>query len=696
MVALAVALFSPTPAVNAMASDQALYGLIAYDRFKKGLNRLYDMSDMQNGEYSYMAATTNTIHFEGNQVGESSSQSVSPYALVTIPDLSATDFVAWNTRQDGTGTTYMPNERLVMPEYSVTLYAQTSSTVGNMSEANIQKVMDLIETLPIEGSLTKDHENKITQARAAYNRLSATEQQSVMNLSKLITLEGLLSGILSQYDEQLKVENLIKTIDSLYNVPNISVEYEIAIDNARIAYNVLTATQRLQITNYWKLEELEAKLRVATDKDKTEATIANVIWLIDNLPTLEKLTRAHKESVREAIVYYNGLSADQKLLVTNYSKLAALEEQLKVIEKDALEVEELEGELDSDVFDEMIVNGKTLTIQSAKTAGDFAVTIPVDILQNSIQQYDIKNLVIMDTRGVKLSISTAQLIKQLQKNKNANSVNFKISTFDYQKEEFTVDFFIELTNNKKEKLELNDGYYSLTIPYSYFLNGKKLKDKYLLEVDSDNPTITHVSKDKEVTLKLKKGGTFQFSSDQVSFSDIAAVSNADEIIYLANRQVIKGRGNGTFGPNEEITRGQFAVMIARALNLQASGNATSFADTKGKWYEKDIQALVEAGIAKGTSATTFNPEGKLTRQQAASLMANLLRYVEFDVDSVLSRTPYVDASKIAEYARKDVGILNTLDIMTGNSKGEFSPTANLKRSQMAKVLKRTLNIAEMM
>jgi len=683
-------------AVNAMATDQALYGLIAYDRFKKGLNRLYDMSDMQNGEYSYMAATTNTIHFEGNQVGESSSQSVSPYALVTIPDLSATDFVAWNTRQDGTGTTYMPNERLVMPEYSVTLYAQTSSTVGNMSEANIQKVMDLIETLPIEGSLTKDHENKITQARAAYNRLSATEQQSVMNLSKLITLEGLLSGILSQYDEQLKVENLIKTIDSLYNVPNISVEYEIAIDNARIAYNVLTATQRLQITNYWKLEELEAKLRVATEKDKTEATIANVIWLIDNLPTLEKLTRAHKESVREAIVYYNGLSADQKLLVTNYSKLAALEEQLKVIEKDALEVEELEGELDSDVFDEMIVNGKTLTIQSAKTAGDFAVTIPVDILQNSIQQYDIKNLVIMDTRGVKLSISTAQLIKQLQKNKNANSVNFKISTFDYQKEEFTVDFFIELTNNKKEKLELNDGYYSLTIPYIYFLNGKKLKDKYLLEVDSENPTIAHVSTDKEVMLKLKKGGTFQFSSDQVSFSDIATVSNADEIIYLANRQVIKGRGNGTFGPNEEITRGQFAVMIARALNLKASGDATSFADTKGKWYEKDIQALVEAGIAKGTSATTFNPEGKLTRQQAASLMANLLRYVEFDVDSVLSRTPYVDASKIAEYARKDVGILNTLDIMTGNSKGEFSPTANLKRSQMAKVLKRTLNIAEMM
>ena len=683
-------------AVNAMATDQALYGLIAYDRFKKGLNRLYDMSDMQNGEYSYMAATTNTIHFEGNQVGESSSQSVSPYALVTIPDLSATDFVAWNTRQDGTGTTYMPNERLVMPEYSVTLYAQTSSTVGNMSEANIQKVMDLIETLPTEGSLTKDHENKITQARAAYNRLSATEQQSVTNLSKLITLEGLLSGILSQYDEQLKVENLIKTIDSLYNVPNISVDYEIAIDNARIAYNVLTATQRLQITNYWKLEELEAKLRVATDQDKIEETLANVEWLIDNLPTLEKLTRAHKESVREAIVYYNGLPADQKLLVTNYSKLAELEERLKVLEKDALEVEELEGELDSDVFDEMIVNGKTLTIQSAKTAGDFAVTIPADILQNAIQQYDIKNLVIIDTRGVKLSISTAQLIKQLQKNKNANSVNFKISTFDYQKEEFTVDFFTELANNKKEKLELNDGYYSLTIPYSYFLNGKKLKDKYLLEVDSDNPTITHVSKDKEVTLKLKKGGTFQFSSDQVSFSDIAAVSNADEIIYLANRQVIKGRGNGTFGPNEEITRGQFAVMIARALNLKASGDATSFADTKGKWYEKDIQALVEAGIAKGTSATTFNPEGKLTRQQAASLMANLLRYVEFDVDSVLSRTPYVDASKIAEYARKDVGILNTLDIMTGNSKGEFSPTANLKRSQMAKVLKRTLNIAEMM
>ncbi|MEK4628401.1 InlB B-repeat-containing protein [Solibacillus sp. FSL R7-0682] len=116
--------------VNAMATDQALYGLIAYDRFKKSEKSLYDMSDMQNGEYQYMTASNNTIYFDGNQVGESSSKTVSPYAVVDIPSSSAKDFVAWNTKQDGTGTTYMPNERLVMPDEDITLYAQTSSTMG--------------------------------------------------------------------------------------------------------------------------------------------------------------------------------------------------------------------------------------------------------------------------------------------------------------------------------------------------------------------------------------------------------------------------------------------------------------------------------------------------------------------------------------------------------------------------------------
>ncbi|MEK4628402.1 S-layer homology domain-containing protein [Solibacillus sp. FSL R7-0682] len=682
--------------VNAMATDQALYGLIAYDRFKKSEKSLYDMSDMQNGEYQYMTASNNTIYFDGNQVGESSSKTVSPYAVVDIPSSSAKDFVAWNTKQDGTGTTYMPNERLVMPDEDVTLYAQTSSTMGNMSDGNIQKVINLIDELPTVGSITKEHENKIKQARAAFNRLTVPEQRSVTNLSKLVTLEGLLSGLLSQYDDELKVENLIKTIDSLYNVSNITLDYQIAIENARIAYNILTATQRLQITNYWKLESLEAKLKVAEDLDKKETTVANVIWLIDNLPKVEQLTRADKEKVREAIAYYEALSADQKKNVTNYSKLTKLEERLKVLEKEALEKEELEDEIDSDVFDEMVVNGKTLTIHSAKTAGEYSVTIPAETLQSSIKKYGIKNLIVKDTRGVTLSMSTEQLVKELQNNKNAQTVKFQISTFDYQNEIFTVDFSIKLTNKKKVNIKLNDGYISLKVPYNYFLNGKKLKDKYLLEVGSDNPTIPHVSTDKAVTIKLKQGGKFLFNSNNIFFTDIGNVSNADEILYLANRQVIKGSDNGTFAPNNDITRGQFAVMIARALKLQASGKTSYFVDTKGKWYEQEVQAIVEAGIAKGTSPATFNPEGKLTRQEAASLMVNLLRYVKFDVDAVLSRTPYTDAHKIAKYARADVGILNTLDIMTGNTKGEFAPTVNLKRSQMAKVLKRTLNIAEMM
>lgn len=107
--------------VNGMATDQAIYGLIAYDRFLKQQNRLYDMTDMTNGEYKEMESAKQTMNYIVDGV-ERATQIFSPYEVLVLEDENSS---LWTTNEDGTGTLYTPYTLLLAPAHDTTLYAQT-------------------------------------------------------------------------------------------------------------------------------------------------------------------------------------------------------------------------------------------------------------------------------------------------------------------------------------------------------------------------------------------------------------------------------------------------------------------------------------------------------------------------------------------------------------------------------------------
>ncbi len=172
------------------------------------------------------------------------------------------------------------------------------------------------------------------------------------------------------------------------------------------------------------------------------------------------------------------------------------------------------------------------------------------------------------------------------------------------------------------------------------------------------------------------------------FVDIDNVFSKDEILALYAAGITTGTTATTFSPNKNISRAQFAVMIARALNIQ-SAKATAFKDVKGQWYEHEVQALAEVGIVTGVNATTFNPTANITRQQAAAMILRMLEYKGYKVTVDESALTYKDANKVFDYAKQAVSELQALDIMTGFN-GYLNPQSNLTRAQMAKILKRSL------
>ena len=111
------------------------------------------------------------------------------------------------------------------------------------------------------------------------------------------------------------------------------------------------------------------------------------------------------------------------------------------------------------------------------------------------------------------------------------------------------------------------------------------------------------------------------------FSDTANSIHALGINQLAAAGVIQGYSDGTFRPNNPVSRAGVASLLVRAYDLVSSGNLEpgpdAFDDDDGDVHEDDINDAAHAGWVKGTGPRTFAPGAFTTRAQFASMVARL-------------------------------------------------------------------------
>nr|WP_052125014.1 5'-nucleotidase C-terminal domain-containing protein [Lysinibacillus odysseyi] len=126
-------------------------------------------------------------------------------------------------------------------------------------------------------------------------------------------------------------------------------------------------------------------------------------------------------------------------------------------------------------------------------------------------------------------------------------------------------------------------------------------------------------------------GAFKLEKGTASspFTDVAASNEYhDAIQTLASQGIIKGYSDGTFKPNQAITRGQFSKMLTKILDLTGEGTVPFKDISTGHEYYNSIVALYENGLTKGTSATTYSPYSNVTRGQFASFVVRGLDWAE--------------------------------------------------------------------
>ncbi|CAN5221911.1 hypothetical protein BH10CYA1_BH10CYA1_07210 [soil metagenome] len=136
-----------------------------------------------------------------------------------------------------------------------------------------------------------------------------------------------------------------------------------------------------------------------------------------------------------------------------------------------------------------------------------------------------------------------------------------------------------------------------------------------------------------------------------TYRDVQGFWGEPYISELASRGIIGGFPDGTFKPNDQITRAQFAAIAAKALAVPSGGSA-SFRDVPARyWANSVIGAVSGAGLVTGFPDGTFRPEDKLTRAQALIILVKGLRNSS---PNPAEFNEYTDYSEVPAWAQSSV------------------------------------------
>lgn len=177
----------------------------------------------------------------------------------------------------------------------------------------------------------------------------------------------------------------------------------------------------------------------------------------------------------------------------------------------------------------------------------------------------------------------------------------------------------------------------------------------------------------------------------VHFTDIAGHWAEKEILALAEQNIINGKNETQYMPEDTVTRAEFAAMNRRALGLNPSIYQGAFGDIgNGSWYANEIQAAVNAGIMSGDADGNFRPNDPISRQEMAKVIVNayLTKHTAQEIET--GDIDFTDSGEIAEWAREPVARAAALGLVNGMPDGTFAPNDNMTRAQAAAVIYRLI------
>ena len=159
--------------------------------------------------------------------------------------------------------------------------------------------------------------------------------------------------------------------------------------------------------------------------------------------------------------------------------------------------------------------------------------------------------------------------------------------------------------------------------------------------------------------------------------------------------------NGNYNPDNDMTRAEFAATIVRALGLAPTTGASSFSDVNiSAWYCGYVETASAYEIINGYGDGTFGPNDLITREQAMTMMSRAMGITGLDAeltdaaaDQLLSA--FSDRASVSVYAEGSIAACIKNEVVFGKTDDTIAPQDSITRAEVAVMVSRLLQKSEL-
>lgn len=191
-----------------------------------------------------------------------------------------------------------------------------------------------------------------------------------------------------------------------------------------------------------------------------------------------------------------------------------------------------------------------------------------------------------------------------------------------------------------------------------------------------------------------EGGEEEKPEPKPGFQDLAGFDWASQaILELAAQGIINGTSETTFEPSGSITRADFTCLVVRMLAPEGELATEPFKDVStSSYYYEEVMRAKALGIAKGGEDGMFRPEDRITRQDMTVLVYRALLAMDLieAPGSLSALDGHNDGNQVADYAREAMAAALEKGLIVGDQSGSLNPLQNTTRAEAAVFIHRIL------
>lgn len=198
-----------------------------------------------------------------------------------------------------------------------------------------------------------------------------------------------------------------------------------------------------------------------------------------------------------------------------------------------------------------------------------------------------------------------------------------------------------------------------------------------------HPGLVQGSAGSEMMAKETKG-------DKVVFTDIDKHWAKEKIAYTVEKGLFAGTSNTTFDPDAKVTRAMFVTTLGRFEEKLAplkGANKNIFKDVQGdSWYGKYVNWAAANKVVSGFEDGTFKPDQEITRQEMAAIISRYVFQLKDQPMVLLLPDRFKDDKDIDSWAKEPVYNAVVGQLVSGTPQGKFLPKKGATRGELAGLL----------